>query len=372
MNIRTFDLERIQSLYENTVPFNLTESGFHPFTLKELLTPDQIEELNNVVLGYGQTNGSELLRRRIADLYKGLDESNVLVTNGSSEANFVACHSLLNSSDELVMMLPNYMQIWGIAEEIGVVPKSFQLKDEASWAPDLDELKSRVNNRTKMIALCNPNNPTGYILSRNEMETVVEIADRVGAWIYCDEVYRGAELNGDETTSFIGLYDKVMVTGGLSKAYALPGLRLGWLVSDAHAISSTWSYHDYTSIASGMLSQKVAEYVLEKDKREEIVQRNRAMLRNNLGLLENWLLPWEKHLNFSPPRGGGMAFMSYKMDINSSVLSERLRKEFGLFIAAGDWFGMDYFIRLGIGAKEEYLKEGLTILAKGLKQICQL
>jgi hypothetical protein len=119
MKIPIFELERVQSIYENTVEFNLTESGFHPLKLSELLTPEQIEELTDTVLGYGQTNGSVPLRKRIASFYEGQNVDNVLVTNGSAEANFVACHSILEAGDEVVMMVPNYMQIWGIVEEMG-------------------------------------------------------------------------------------------------------------------------------------------------------------------------------------------------------------------------------------------------------------
>ena len=369
MNIRTFDLERIQSLYENTVPYNLTESGFHPFTLKELLSSEQRSVLDDMVLGYGQTNGSIPLRKRIADLYTDLNEDKVLVTNGSSEANYVACHTLLEDNDEVVMMVPNYMQIWGIVEELGAIPKAFHLKEEQQWAPDLEELKNLVNNKTRMIAICNPNNPTGYILTKDEMEKIVDIADEVGAWIYCDEIYRGAEVNNIETASFIGMYDKVLVTGGLSKAYALPGLRLGWLAGDKETIANAWAYHDYTSITSGLLSQKIAEFALEPKMRAKILNRNRNLLRANLDVIQKWVDKQDGKFEFVPPQGGGMAFMSYDIDINSNEFSTMLREEHGLFIVAGDWFGMDGYVRIGIGGETEKLVEELELFQIALSQI---
>jgi len=192
MKIPIFELERVQSIYENTVEYNLTESGFHPYRLDELLSGDELAELSRTALGYGQTNGSLPLRERIAALYDGQGVDNVLVTNGSSEANFVACHTLVEAGDEVMIMVPNYMQIWGIVEEMGAVPKAFHLLEEKSWAPDLDELRELVTDRCKMITVCNPNNPTGYTLSEEEMDEIVAIADRVGAWIHADEVYRGA------------------------------------------------------------------------------------------------------------------------------------------------------------------------------------
>lgn len=368
MNIPIFELERVQSLFENTVDYNLTESGFHPYTLKEFLNEEQMQELQNMVLGYGQTNGSIPLRKRISELYNGVNEENVLVTNGSSEANFIACHTLLNKGDEMVMMVPNYMQIWGIAEEMGCKNKAFHLKVENNWAPDLQELRKAVSSNTKMIALCNPNNPTGYTLSSNEMQEIVEIAKSVDAWIYCDEVYRGAELNGKTIDSFIGMYDKVMVNGGLSKAYALPGLRLGWLVGPTELISDTWAYHDYTSITAGILSNYIAEIALRPDKRMEILSRSRRMLNENLQAVKSWLDQYDNLFEYVEPKGGGMLFIKYNFDINSTDLAEWLRKEKSVFILAGDVYGMDKHFRIGIGERKEYILNGLERIKEALKE----
>ncbi len=368
MDIRIFELERVQSLFENTVDYNLTESGFHPYTMEELLTSKQINELARKVIGYGQTNGSVQLRKSISDLYINADEENVLVTNGSSEANFIACHTLLEKGDEVVMMVPNYMQIWGIAEEMGCTMKSFHLQEENQWKPDFEELKTQVSNKTKMIALCNPNNPTGYTLSNEEMQEVVEIAKSVDAWIYCDEVYRGAELNGVTIESFVGMYDKVMVNGGLSKAYALPGLRLGWLIGAKELIADTWAYHDYTSIAACMMSQYIGEIALQTEKRKEILTRNRNMLNENLKTVKQWLDQYGDLFQYQEPKAGGMLFIKYNLDINSSELAEWLRNEKSVFILAGDVYGMDKHFRIGIGERKEYIINGLERIKEALKE----
>ncbi|MGH1366342.1 MAG: aminotransferase class I/II-fold pyridoxal phosphate-dependent enzyme [Calditrichia bacterium] len=368
MNIRIFELERVQSLYENTVDYNLTESGFHPYTLSELLTKNQLDELNNTVLGYGQTNGSIPLRRRIAAMYNGATEDHVLVTNGSAEANFIACHSLLEKGDEVVMMVPNYMQIWGIAEEMGCIPKAWHLREENKWAPDLDELRSLVTSKTKMIAVCNPNNPTGYTLTTAEMQEIIDIAESVGAWVYGDEVYRGAELNGQTIQSFFGKYDKVLVNGGLSKAYALPGLRLGWLVGPEKTISDTWAYSDYTSITAGIMSHYIGEIALRPQKRMEILTRNRTMLNENLIAVKQWLDQYGSLFEYVEPKAGGMFFIKYHLDINSTELAEWLRTEKSVFIVAGDCYGMDYHFRIGIGERKEYILAGLERIKQALKE----
>jgi aspartate/methionine/tyrosine aminotransferase len=368
MNIRIFDLERVQSLYENTVAINLTESGFHPYTLKELLSPEQLASIHETVLGYGQTNGSIPLRETIAELYPNCTSENILVTNGSAEANFVACHTLLEKGDEVVMMVPNYMQIWGIVEEMGCIPKKFHLVEENGWKPDLAELESMVNVNTKMIALCNPNNPTGYVLSIEEMEAIVKIAQMFDCWIYCDEVYKGANLDGIEKPSFYGMYDKVMVNGGLSKAYALPGLRLGWLVGPENNIADTWAYHDYTSITAGILSHKIGEIVLKPEMRKKVLNRSISMLNENLKEIIQWASQYNDLLSFQPPMAGGMVFIHYKFDIKSTELSDWLRLEKGVFILAGDVYGMDHHFRIGIGAEKKDLLKGFEILTAALKE----
>lgn len=368
MNIPIFELERVQSLFENTVDYNLTESGFHPYTLNELLTKDELDGLTNMVLGYGQTNGSIPLRQRISALYNDVDEDNVLVTNGSSEANFIACHTLLEKGDEVVMMVPNYMQIWGIAEEMGCTLKAFHLQSKNDWKPNLEELKALVTPKTKMIALCNPNNPTGYTLTKEEMQVIVDIAKSVDAWVYCDEVYRGAELNGKTIESFIGMYDKVMVNGGLSKAYALPGLRLGWLIGPKDLIAETWAYHDYTSITAGVMSHFIGEIALQPERRAQILNRNRTMLNENLKVVKAWLDQFDAMFEYVEPKGGGMLFIKYNFDINSTELAEWLRTEKSVFILAGDVYGMDYHFRIGIGERKEYILQGLERIKLALEE----
>ncbi len=368
MKIRIFELERVQSLYENAVDFNLTESGFEPLALRDVLDAEELEELAGTALGYAETNGSERLRGRIAALYGAARAGRVLVTNGSAEANFVACRTLVEPGDEVVVMVPNYMQIWGLVEELGAVPRPLPLREVDGWRPDLEALQEAVGPRTRMIAVCNPNNPTGATLREAEMDAILSAADSVGAWVYADEVYRGAEVDGRERPSFAGRGDRVLVCGGLSKAYALPGLRLGWLYGPPKVIDGCWAYHDYTTIAAGMLSNAVAEIVLSPALRTRILERNRSLLRANLELVEAWLGSWNGLFRWLPPEAGSMIFTRYDLDINSSELSAWLRNEKSVFVLAGDVFDMDGFIRLGIGSATGSLEAGLQRLREGLEQ----
>ncbi|MCK4237608.1 MAG: aminotransferase class I/II-fold pyridoxal phosphate-dependent enzyme [Candidatus Lokiarchaeota archaeon] len=369
MKLEEFMLERTQSLWENTVKYNLTESGVHPYSLKELLNEDELEKILTMRLGYGQTNGPIELRKTISSLYPGADLDNVLVTNGSAEANFLTIWSLLEPNDELIFMLPNYMQIFGLARSFGINIKPFHLKEELNWQPDIDELKSQITLKTKMIAICNPNNPTGAVLSKEAMKAIVHLARKANVWLYVDEIYRGAELSGKETPTFLGQYEKVIVNGGLAKAYALQGLRIGWLVGPKKFIEKAWSYSDYTTIATNLISQRVATLILQPELRKKVLSRNRKLLSGNLGTLVEWVKKHKELFHFIPPHAGGMAFLRYNIKINSTELSTKLREEKDVFVVAGDCFGMDNYIRLGIGSEKKYFLAGLDLIDELLREI---
>jgi len=165
-----FELERYMSEYEQDVDYNLSESGVHPMKLGELLShkEDFWEELLGTEINYAHANGRPELRENIARLYDGATSDNVLVTVGAIEANFNAVQSVLEQGDEMVIMLPNYMQVWGVAKNMGYRVKTFSLLEDQNWTPDLDTLEQAVTGTTKLIAICNPNNPTGYILKESE------------------------------------------------------------------------------------------------------------------------------------------------------------------------------------------------------------
>jgi hypothetical protein len=368
MKIEVFELERVQSLWENRVEYNLTESGVHPYTLNELLEEQDVVALANLRLGYGQTNGSVPLRESIAALYPGAGSDNVVVTNGSSEANFVAAWSTLDDGDEIIYMVPNYLQIRGISRAIGVHVRPLTLRPERAWQPDLDELDALVSSRTKVIALCNPNNPTGMTLSEEAMKALVSAAARCGAWLFVDEVYRGAELDAEDTASFWGRYDRLVITGGLSKAYALPGLRLGWLVGPEPFIADAWARTDYTSIAPGILSDEVARIALRPQMRARIFERNRSLLRNNLDSLQDWMARQAVEMTLTSPKAGGMAFIRYQLDMNSTELTTRLREDKSVLLVAGDCFGLDGYLRIGFGADPDYLQQGLARIGEFLSE----
>ena len=364
MKYHPFVLERWQSTYEHRVRFNLSESGVHALSVTELLSlSDRQPDTLDVRLGYGQSNGSDELRNLIADLYPGATEASVLVTTGGAEANFTAFWELMEPKASVAVMLPNYMQVPGLLKSFGARIHPFHLVEENGWQPDLNELEKGLRDGARFILVTNPNNPTGAVLDETSMSRIVALADRHGAWILADEVYRGAELDGPETPSFWGLHDRVLVTNSLSKAYGLPGLRIGWVVGPAEMMEALWGRTDYTTITPASLSDTLARVALEPDTRRKILARTRKILTNNLALLSSWMDGQEGRFRYRPPDAGAICYTRYGPSINSTEFAESLRTEMDLLVVPGDHFGMDRYLRLGFGPPAPELEEALERLA---------
>lgn len=362
-NFEPFLMERMMSKFEQAVDYNLSESGVHPMLLSELLedNPNYIDELLATDLNYPHVNGNPELRENIAALYNGASADNVLVTVGAIEANYLTLRTLLSTGEEIVVMSPNYMQVWGVAKNHGLKVKTFSLLEENGWAPDLAELEEKATSETKMIAVCNPNNPTGRAMTKDEMDSIVSIAERSGAWILADEVYSGAERETEEPTpSFFGRYDKVVAMGSMSKAYGLPGLRVGWAVGPKKTLGDMWARHEYIALSATMLSNKLTALALSPEIRPRIIARARNYIRKGFPVLKEWMDSHENTFSLTPPDAAAIAFTRYKLDINSTELVDRLLKEKSVLIVPGDHFGMDNFVRISYGLPHDYLTSALN------------
>ena len=373
MRLEQFAMERMQSTYENQVAFNLSESGVHPLRLGELVDDTASREaLLAEGLRYTQSNGTVALRSAIAALYPGSTPDHIQVTNGGSEANYITTWNLVEPGDEVVMMVPNYMQTWGLARAFGATVREWPLVNSGSrWHVDAEALERLVTARTKLIIICNPNNPTGARFDDRDLDRIAEAAARHGSWILSDEIYRGAERDGRETPSIWGRGDRVIVTSGLSKAYALPGLRIGWAVGPPALIASLWSYHDYTTISPGALSDALARRALEPTRRARILARTRAILNQNFPIIAEWLDAHGSLFTYAPPDAGAIVYVRYHHAINSTDLVNRLRQEKSVLIVPGDHFGMDGYLRIGFGDEPDYLRQGLNRLDEMLASVAE-
>ena len=361
-HIDPFAMERYQSLHWHLVEYDLSESGVLPMTIRDLLGPlADAEAFVQNPLGYPLSEGSHETRASIAQWYADASEENVTVVNGGSEANLLTMWSLLEPGDRLAFMLPNYLQGRGLGPVFGKAVNTFKLKlRDGRWALDLEGLDRAVSPKTKVVMICNPNNPTGGVLTEGEMEAVIAVAARADAWIVADEIYRGAEVDTDATTpTFWGRYDKVVVTSGLSKAFGMPGLRIGWAVAPPEIIARIWERHDYTTLTPNVLSDRLAAFATHPDVRERILERTRSIIRDNLPHLEGWLA---RHpaLTYVRPLAGAIAYAKYELPIGSAALVERIRQEQSVLLVPGDMFVLKKGLRFGFGYDIEHTMKGLA------------
>jgi aspartate/methionine/tyrosine aminotransferase len=374
MDIETFEMERMQCLYENEVEYNLSESGVQPLSVGELMEGEELDRLLSLGLGYPYSNGSALLRERIAAFYPGAGPENVTVMNGGSEVNYMSLWTLLEPDRRLAFMVPNYMQGWGLGRHFGAGSDGFhlvatELGGRRRWALDIEGLHRAVTEKTGVILVTNPNNPTGAVLTEEEMSAVVDAARRVDAWLVADEIYRGAELEGETSPTFWGRYDKLVVTSGLSKAFALPGLRIGWAVAPPDLIDRLWIHHDYTTLTPSMLSDRLASVVVEPVRREAVLARTRSIIRRNLPVLEEWIRNQGDLLDHIRPVAGAIAFLGYDLPIASADLVDRIRLEQSVLVVPGEQFGMGKYLRIGFGSDMDYTLKGLERVGEALRQI---
>lgn len=376
MKIDLFAMERMQSLHWHRVRYDLSESGVTPPALSEVIG-ETTADFVTTRLGYPLSEGSELLRERIARWYSGATAGNVTVVNGGSEANHLALWSLLEPRSRLAFMVPNYRQGYGLGRHYGAGTDTFSLRLRPSkgaprWRLDVAALDKAVTRRTRVVMVCNPNNPTGSVLDEDEMDAVVRAARRVGAWIVADEIYRGAEVATDATTTtFYGRYERVVVTSGLSKAFGLPGLRVGWVVAPKKVIEGIWRFHDYTTLTPGMLSDRIASAVMAPATREHTLARTRGIIRRNLPSLSSWLGQHADIFEYAPPQAGAIALARYRLPIGSQALVDRLRERLSVLLVPGGQLGVARALRFGFGYDIEKTMEGLALVGRELRKLAK-
>jgi len=371
MTFHPFDLERWQSTWEHRVRFNLSESGVHPLSVRELLTlaGAAADPLLDVRLGYSQSNGTDLLRARIAALYPGATPSHVLVTTGSSEANFVTCWHLIERGDRVTVIVPNYLQTNGLARNFGATVTELALRFERGWEPDGADVRRAIPDGTKLVVVTNPHNPSGHVLSEETRGAIRDRAAAVGAWLLADEVYQGAERSGVTTPSFWGSYERVIVVNGLSKAYGLPGLRIGWVVSTPQLAEQAWMRHDYTTIGPSGAVDHLAALALGPQTRARILARTRGILNENYPVLERWLARFGDTFSWHPPAAGAICFARYRPPVSGIELIEHVRAHHDVLLVPGEHFGMPGYIRFGMGNERAELEAALAETERGLRHV---
>ncbi|HEX7332365.1 MAG TPA: capreomycidine synthase [Pyrinomonadaceae bacterium] len=360
----------MRDYYFNT-EVDIGSSGVENFSFGDLrrlfnITPD---DLDRIVLRDSRTVGGPELRTAIGNRWANGDADCVMATNGSSEANYLIMHSLLNPGDEVVVLDPCYQQLYSIAETIGCKLKHWRLRFENSFRPDMSEARHLIGPQTRMIVVNFPHNPTGASLTAAEQDELIELAANAGAYLMWDAVF--GELTYDSPPlPYAGeRYDRLITLGTLSKAYGLPGLRVGWCLAAPEVLERLVQLRDYTTLALSPLVEHVAARAIENG--DLLLQPRLAQARHNLELLLSWANRHSELVSVVRPQGGVCVFMRLHGVADSEDFCRQLADEYSVLLVPGKSFGQPHHVRLGFGCSTRELTEGLSRLSEHLAKYHQ-
>lgn len=367
MQIETFGVERWIGKYEYKVPYDLAETSVHPLTVREVLSlagASAEEVLSDIRLDYGENPGSESLRAEIAREHPTCSAENVLVTHGAIEANALLYLAMFEPGDRVVVLVPTYQQLYELPRFLGATVDFWKMHPESGFTPDLEDLRQRLRPGTKAVVVNSPNNPTGAALSEEELRHLVELAESTGAWVISDEVYRGISYEGVPVPPMTELYSRGITVGSLSKVYALPGLRLGWIVAPEEIIEACVRFRDYLTISTPKISDTLATLALRH--RQALLGRSSELMRRNRSILLDWANRMAAKTTLVPPRAGTTALVGYNVDLPSEELGRILAEEFGVLVVPGSCFDVEHHFRIGYGCPTETLIQGLEQISRCL------
>lgn len=372
MHIAPFGVEIWMNEFENSCELNLAETCVQSITMQQLLTlcgEDEaaLSELLPFKMTYGAIQGSDRLRDAIAALYESQARQNVLVTHGTIGANALVHQTLISRDDKVISVIPTYQQHYSIPESIGADVHLLRLTPENAFLPDLDELRAMATKGTRLIAINNPNNPTGSLMDKAMLEEIATIARAAGAWVLCDEVYRGTDQEGTGMTASIAdIYEKGISTAGMSKAFSLAGLRVGWLAGPTQVVEDVMIHRDYNTISVSMIDDHFAAMALENA--DAILRRSQSITRENLAILAEWV-DSEPLISWVRPRSGTTALLKYAIDMPSRDFCIKLLEETGVMLLPGSALDMEGWLRIGYSNSAEVLRAGLPRVSDFLAQM---
>ena len=371
MHIEPFGVEIWMNEWETKCEWNLAETCVESLTIDELLeltgrNNSDLSRLLPLKMTYGEIKGSDRLRSAITSLYQRQAVDNIIVTHGTIGANMLVHKAVVSPGDRVVAVVPSYQQHYSIPASIGAEVCHLKLSEENNFLPDLDALRALTKPGTRLIALTNPNNPTGALIDSPMLEEIAGIARAVGAYVLCDEVYRGTDQEGSGTTQSIAdIYEKGISTAGMSKAYSLAGLRLGWVCAPKEVVEAVSIHRDYDTISVGILDDHFATLALEH--RDKLLARSQAITRGNLAVLEQWI-DHQDRMSWVKPRSGTTALLKYDLPTASREFCVELLRMTGVLLTPGVVLDMEGYVRIGYANTPKILKQGLAKVSWFLKQ----
>lgn len=372
MDVAPAHLEYWLRDYYFTAEIDISCSGVENYSFGELrqlfnITP---EELDRIVMRDSRTLGDPDLRTAIGNRFCNGNAERVMATNGSSEAIFLIMHSLLEPGDEVVVLDPAYQQLFSLAESIGCEMKRWRLRFEDSFRPDMSEARRLIGPKTRMIVVNFPHNPTGASMTPAEQDELIDLAAKAGAYLVWDGAFTELTYDSQPLPDPGERYDRSITLGTLSKAYGLPGLRVGWCLAAPDILENFVRLRDYTTLALSPLVEHVATRAIENG--DLLVQPRLAQARHNLELLVSWANSHSEFVSIVRPQGGVSVFMRVHGVADIEDFCRHLNDDYSVLLVPGTSFGQPDFVRLGFGCSTTELTTALSRLSEHFHTYKQL
>ena len=354
-DIEEFALERWFAPYEFAVRHQLGASDIEPFTLSEVLSladDDGRRRWDQLQLAYTETSGLPALREAIVSQYERLKAEHVLVVAGAEEGIFLLSHALLAPGDEAIVVVPSFQSLHSVPRAIGARVHTVTLRHERGWELDPEEIAAVAGPRTRLIAINYPHNPTGAHITRDVQSRLVAIAERSGAVLLSDEVYRGLEASpGDRLPMGADLSDRVVSLGVMSKSFALPGLRIGWLATrDPGLLARVVRLKDYTTICSSAPSEILALIALRAADR--VLKRANDIVQANREAARQFFAAHSSVVECVPSRAGSVVFPRLIGRDADAIAQALVQRESSLLVPGRVFGEFSSHFRLGLGRRD--------------------
>jgi len=350
-----FELERFFARHEFEAPYLLCSSDIEAFSLAELL--DLADESGRrmweaLSLGYTESRGAPPLREQIAGMYQGVEADDVLVFSGAEEAIFCFSNVALGPGDHAIVTWPAYQSLYEVARSTGAEVELTELEHGSGWRLDVDALEGRLRPETRAIFVNFPHNPTGSQLDGASFSRLVEMAERAGATLFSDEVYRWLEHQPDSRLPAAVESSRSAATlGVMSKTFALAGLRIGWVASrDRELLERLAAFKDYTTICNSAPSEVLAVIALRA--LDQVVERSLSIVRTNIALLDDFFERRADQIEWVRPNAGPIAFPRLLGEPDVERFCGELLRGTGVLLLPGGAYGHSgSHFRIGFGRR---------------------
>lgn len=361
--------------YEHNCKHDIAESYVEAYTMDQLLAlsgdPQAARErLLSLKLGYSERFGLGELREALSTIYgEKTRAENVITGHGGVGANQIAYSTVYEPGDNLICIMPTYQQLNSLPKLIGYEVREYWLRPETNYDIDYDAIREMMDDRTKMICLTNPNNPSGRLFSRKELEMLGDVARERDAYVLCDEAYMEMpHIEGRKQEYMVDIYEKGISTCSISKAFSLPGLRIGWTVADAALIKEMVEYRHFYTMEMGTVEEYLASIAIAN--RDKIFARNKKIIDENLRMVDEWVSK-DKHLSYRRPDAGTVAIVKYDIPVGSVDFCRTLVEKTGFLIMPGMAFGMEGHFRIGLVSQPEITAQALKAISEHLENMGQ-